>query len=105
MADIRFSPKSLHDLQEIRDYIADDLCNSAAADSIVSGILDKIKVLSCFPEIGSPLSAVTEIETKYRFLVCGNYMVFYRAEDGTVYIIRIIYGRRNYIGILFGEQN
>lgn len=104
MAEIRFSPESLRDLQEIMDYISDDLANPTAAGRTVSGILDKIKILSSFPEIGSPLSTITGFDTNYRFLVCGKYMAFYRVEDGTVFIIRIIYGRRNYMEILFGKQ-
>ncbi len=49
------------------------------------------------------LSAVLEFETDYRYLVCGNYIVFYRYENEKVYIVRIIYARRNYMRILFGE--
>ena len=105
MVDIQFSPAAFRDLQEIRDYITDDLANPSAANNTISGILDKIKVLSDFPEIGSPLSAIVNVETNYRFLVCGSYMAFYRVDAGAVYIVRILYGRRNYMEILFGQQN
>jgi len=44
-----------------------------------------------------------EIETDYRFLVCGNYLVFYRTEADSVFVDRVIYGRRDYIKILFDE--
>lgn len=105
MANIQFAPEALRDLEEIRNYISEDLANLSAANNTVSGILDNIKILASFPEIGSPLSAIVNMETNYRFLVCGKYMAFYRFEDGTVYIIRILYGRRNYMEILFGKQS
>ena len=105
MADIQFAPEALRDLEEIRDFISEDLANLPAANNTVSGILDNIKILASFPEIGSPLSAIVNIETNYRFLVCGHYMTFYRFEGGTVYVIRILYGRRNYMEILFGKQS
>ena len=103
MAELRFSPESLLDLQEIRDYITMELSNPSAAKRTVSGILDNVKILSDFPQIGSPLSVVTGFETDYRFLVCGNYMTFYRMENDMVNIIRILYGRRNFMEILFGN--
>ena len=61
-------------------------------------------MLSDFPEIGEPLQSVINIDTAYRFVVCGSYIAFYRYENDEVKIIRVLYGRRNYLQILFGEQ-
>jgi plasmid stabilization system protein ParE len=36
----------------------------------------------------------------YRFIPCKNYLVFYRAEEKAVSIIRILYARRDYLGLL-----
>ena len=105
MAELRFSPESFRDLRDIRDYIAEELFNPTAAEKTVSEILENIQMLSRFPQSGAPLSAVIGIETDYRFLVCGSYMAFYRVEGGTVYVVRILYGRRNYMELLFGAQN
>ena len=43
-------------------------------------------------------------ELSYRYLICGNYMVFYRFRDRTVFIDRILYGGRDYLSILFGDE-
>ena len=43
------------------------------------------------------------MESDYRFLVSGNYLVFYRAYGKDVYIDRVLYGRRDYMLILFGD--
>ena len=104
MSEIKFSPESLKDLQEIKKYITDELCEPSAADRVVSEILSKIRMLETFSGIGSPLSAITHIPTDYRYLVCGHYMVFYRPACETVFIVRVLYGKRNYMEILFGKE-
>jgi len=53
--------------------------------------------------IGAPLDSITEVYSDYRFLVCGKYTVFYRVESNTIYVVRILYGRRDFMRILFGD--
>lgn len=53
--------------------------------------------------IGALLSSVADTESNYRFLVSGNYLIFYRAYEKEVYIDRILYARRDYMRILFGD--
>jgi len=103
MAEIKFSPEAITDLQETKAYITEELCNEQAAVNTVAKITKRIRMLADFPESGVPLSSIIGIETDYRFLVCGNYTAFYRWENSLVYIVRILYGRRNFVQILFGE--
>jgi len=60
-------------------------------------------LLSDFPESGSSLSAIIGFDTDYRYLVCDNYIAFYRIENKNVLMVRILYGKRNYMQILFGD--
>ncbi len=53
--------------------------------------------------MGTSLSAFIDIQTDYRFLVCDNCLIFYRYEDETVYVIRILYGGRHYMRVLFND--
>jgi len=55
-------------------------------------------------DLGAPLSSIIEIDTDYRYLVSGNYLSFYRVDGNDIYIIRILYGRRDYISVLFDES-
>lgn len=105
MADLSFSPEAIRDLQQAKAYITDELCNEQAAMNTIAKITGRIRELAAFPEMGAPLSAIVDFETDYRFLVCGNYTVFYRFADRTVYIVRVLYGRRDFMRILFGEPN
>ena len=101
MAKIEYSPKSRQDLEGIGDYIAVTLQNPIAARNTVNRIQDTIDKLAKTPQIGTRLSSLYDVESDYRFLVCGNYLAFFREEAGIIYIDRIIYGRRDYLSILF----
>ena len=101
MVKIRYSAAAVQDLEQIGDHIAEVLKNSAAALNTLNTIQDSIENLVDFPHIGTQLSSIVEMETDYRFLVCGNCLVFYRVQRDYVYIDRVIYGRRDYLSILF----
>ena len=103
MAEIKFSPEALSDLKEIKGYIEEELLTRQAAENTVAEIFKHIRLLSVMPQSGAPLSSMVEIENNYRFIVCGSYTVFYRYENDTVFILRILYGRRDFMRILFGE--
>lgn len=103
VAEIKFSPEAINDLQQTKAYIIEELCNEQAAVNTVAKITKRIRMLADFPESGAPFSSVIDIETDYRFFVCGNYTAFYRVENSIVYIVRILYGRRDFVRILFGE--
>jgi plasmid stabilization system protein ParE len=40
----------------------------------------------------------------YRYVVCGSYLIFYHTADYAVHIDRVLYGRRDYMAILFSDQ-
>lgn len=100
---IYYSPEAQNDLDEIWEYISVELCNPQAAENTVNKIMDTVDELKDFSEIGALLSSVTEVESDYRFLIRGNYMIFYRVIDTDVYIDRVLYGRRDYLRILFPD--
>ena len=102
MTEIQFSPQAISDLQEVKAYITEELYNEQAAINTIAMIMKRIRMLVDFPESGASLSSIIGFETDYLFLVCGNYTTFYRVEDTTVYIVRVLYGRRNFMQILFG---
>jgi len=104
LAKIVYSPAAMDDLSGIKSYIANELQNPAAAIRTAARITKKLRLLETAPEIGAPLSSIVHIETGYRFLVSGNYLSFYRYIEGICYIDRILYNRRDYIAILFGDH-
>lgn len=103
MNSLHLSEEAQNDLAEIKLYIAKELENPVAALATVSKITKKIRILENHARAGAPLSSITEIENNYRFLVSGNYLVFYRVCGKDIYIDRILYARRDYLRILFGD--
>ncbi len=104
MANIVFSHEALNDLEQTKRYITEDLQSKQAALNTLNKIFKSIRTLSSFPQAGPSLSAIVDFNTDYRYLVCGNYMAFYRYENDTVYIVRVLYGRRDFMRILFGNS-
>lgn len=88
---------------QIGDYIAEQLKSPESALKTLNKIQGKIDTLTNFPLIGTSLSSIYEITTDYRLLVCGNYLAFYRPQNNDVLIDRILYGRRDYLAILFSD--
>ncbi|MCD8367218.1 MAG: type II toxin-antitoxin system RelE/ParE family toxin [Clostridiales bacterium] len=100
---LHYSPDALRDLDEIWEYIQVELSNPSAAANVVNDILDTLDRLEDFAEMGAPLSSVADVESNYRFIQSGNYLAFYRPEGTDIYIDRILYGRRDYLRILFDK--
>lgn len=103
MNNLHLSEKAQNDLTEIKGYITEELENPDAALATIRRITKKIRILKNQAYVGTPLSSVVDTESDYRFLVSGNYLVFYRAYEKDVYIDRVLYGRRDYMRILFGD--
>ena len=104
MTKVVISPLARMDMQGIGDYISRELRNPGAALRMIQRFRKTIEPLSRFPEMGSPLLAHGKQNAPYRFLVCGNYMIFYHVDHESVMIDRILYGRRDYMALLFGDQ-
>ncbi len=97
---IHYSAESRRDLDDIWDYIVSELQNR-----VVNRILDAVDRLENFAEMGALLSSVADVSGDYRFLVSGSYMIFYRVNGRDVYIDRILYGRRDFIRVLFRDMS
>ena len=100
---IHYTPESRRDLDDIWNYITLELQNRFAAANVVDRIMDTVDQLKYHALIGTPLSSIADVDGDYRFLVSGNYMVFYRASGNDIYIDRVLYGRRDYLRILFAD--
>ena len=104
MNNLHLSEEAQNDLLEIKAYIEEDLLNPSAALATVSRITKSLRILQNHAQAGAQLSSIADIESDYRFIVSGNYISFYRAYGREVYIDRILYARRDYMRILFGDS-
>ena len=103
MNNLHLSQEAQRDLAEIKIYIEKELLNPSAALATVSKITKHLRILREYANAGTPLSSIADVESDYRFLVSGNYLSFYRTYGNEVYVDRILYARRDYMRILFGD--
>ena len=103
MASLKISPKAQEDMMEIKKYITEELSSPKSATRVLTRITSRLRELIEFPLLGMRLTSIIDIETDYRFLVCGQYIAFYRCEDDVIYVERVLHGRRDSMRILFGD--
>lgn len=101
MNNVHLSPTAQADLIEIKTHIEQEFDNPGAALTAVRRIIKRIRVLRDHAYMGAHLSSIVTIESDYRYLVSGQYLIFYRVHGKDVYIDRILHGRRNYMKALF----
>lgn len=104
MYQVNVSGLARRDLQNIIEYIREDLENPPAAERIAEVILGGMEALKQFPEQGRSLGKIIQSAEMYRYLVCEKYLIFYRFEKGAVYIDRILHGRQDYLRLLFSRE-
>ena len=104
MVEVTISPLALADMREIADYTEYRLQNPSAALNIIRQLRTSILSLGSYPEMGSSLLVSGKPDCPYRYLVCSSYMVFYHISNDAVRIDRVLYGRRDYLTILFSDQ-
>jgi len=92
---------SVNDLIEIKRYITAEFDDSHAAQRITSNIIARVEELKKFPFLGEALEHKINVHTSYRYLVCENYLVFYRVDNNEIFIIRILYAKSDYLSTLF----
>ena len=104
MNNLHLSEEAQNDLFQIKAYIKEELQNPSAALETVSRITKSLRVLEDYAKAGALLSSIVDIKSDYRFIVCGNYISFYRTYGTEVYVDRILYSHRNYMQILFDNS-
>ena len=95
-----YSPLSRRDLDDIFDYITNELENPSAAKDTVVAILDRAEDLESFPFTGSIVEGLPFTSDEYRFLGIKNYLIFYRVTEAEIFIDRILYAKREYHTLL-----
>lgn len=88
---IIWSPEAVADLEEIRDFIARDSENYAAA--FVERLLSAVEQLWEFPLLGPSMPEMND--EAIRQLIVGSFRVIYRAGPGSADIGAIVHGARD----------
>jgi plasmid stabilization system protein ParE len=85
-------------LTEIVTYIAVD--RPSVAEALAARIEKNLQLLSMNPHLGRIPNDEDLLRLGYRYLVVGNYLLFYKIEGQTIYVHRILHGARDYMSLL-----
>lgn len=91
---IRYLGPAQNDLLEIFDYIALD--SPGTASKFIDKIDRKIGLLESQPLLGTIPKDQRLKRLGYRILVIDDYLTFYKVKGKTIFIHRVIHGRRKY---------
>jgi toxin ParE1/3/4 len=94
---LRITPRASADLLEIWCYIAED--SVANADAFVDKLHKTMKVLSRQPGAGRKREELAPGIQSFPF---GRYIIFYRAIQGTIEIVRVLHAARDIEDIVEG---
>ncbi len=98
----QLTQKAEADLDDIVGYIAVELSNPKAASDFVDKLQATIEEVRSFPESGSLVVNEFVPNTEVRKKLIGNYIMYYLPDftEKMIFVLRIVYGRRNLDEIL-----
>lgn len=96
------SHKAETDLDDIVSYIAVELANPQAASDFVDELVHVINEARDYPDSGAIVSNEYLPEITMRKKLVGNYIMYYLPvpDERMIYIVRIVYSKRNMDDIL-----
>ena len=102
MYELAYLPIARQDMVEIVRYISWELQNPSAAERLATELIEAGEGLSRFPYANPVYLPVRPLKHEYRKLPVRNYLMFYRVDEEKklVTIMRVIYAKRNYGGML-----
>lgn len=100
--EVIITERAKQELKEIYEYISKSLMEENTADKLIDKIEKELLQLEDIPEGFSVIENYRKKDFEYRRLPINNYVAIYRIdkEKREVYIIRIVYGGRNYLNEL-----
>jgi toxin ParE1/3/4 len=97
VSQIRISPRASSDLTEIWSHIADD--SIANADAFIDKLYDTIQLLANQSGSGRRREELAPGILSFPF---GRYVIFYRASQDAIEIVRVLHGARDIQSIFAG---
>ena len=100
--DIQITESAEKDLHEIGSYISKELLEPTTAKKMISKIAKGINSLEDMPLRNAVVADEKLAYKGIRKIMVDNYIIFYivTEENKTVTILRILYGRRDWMNLL-----
>ena len=94
---VQITKYALAQMEEIRDYIVNELHAPQAAYSLILEMKNKVASLSSMPERYQPVDSKKWREQGIRKIIVKNFIMYYwiDEEQRKIYITAVVYGKRN----------
>ncbi|WNY26032.1 type II toxin-antitoxin system RelE/ParE family toxin [Methanolapillus millepedarum] len=103
MKELVLTPRVELDLKDIKMYIEEVSGSSETAVNHIANLMNCYGKLSDFPLLGKDMSSGKGLKFNYRYLICGNYFVYYKFQNNVVRIFRILNSKRDFLRILYRD--
>lgn len=101
---IFYSPESRVDLQIIAETVLLASQSQSITHEFVQKVIDSVESLSILPERHRYFDDNATSENGIRIFPVGKYVILYRIQNGSVEIVRVMYGGRDIDNILQMDQ-
>lgn len=81
------------DLDSIWYYVATESGSIEIADRLVDAITERFFLLAEYPHMGRHRD--NDLRPGVRSFPVGKYVIFYRVQDGDVFVLRVLHGSRD----------
>jgi plasmid stabilization system protein ParE len=95
---VRVLRRAQIDLLEIQAYVLRD--DPGAAEGLVDALIDRLRRLETLSDRGALPRGLRLRRAGYRYVVHGDYLIFYEVLPSQVRVYRVIHGRRRYARLL-----
>ena len=102
MKKIVFRPRAWEDVQESAEYLAEN-ASTRIAEQFLDAVVELSERLAAIPRMGASCHFANPLlQGVRRFSVTGfdKWLVFYRATDSGIEVIRVLHGARDIASIL-----
>ena len=96
---IQYSKVAIRDLERVRLEVLNASASNDITDKYINDLLDAIEAKADFPESGKPLYYENDF-TGYYFVIFKAYLVFYRVEQTSMMVDRVLFSGSDYLKIL-----
>ena len=98
-----WSPAAVDDINAAAEYIETELANPMAAKRLAESIIEKARLFADVPGAATVLRTIRGTDTGYRYMVSGNWMVFFECSQNRALVVRVLYAKSDYMKKIFGD--
>ncbi len=103
MYSLKYTPQAVRDMDSVWNEVYEASQSLDVADKYIQDFAEVIASKKHFPKSGTPLR-YKGLFTGFYLLTFKKYVAFYRIKDDCIEVLRIIYGKMDYMKILFSND-